>query len=50
MTADDYCCIEMDATDVCFRWKGQDEGGLGKKFYTHSTQTAKYSDKITRGY
>jgi hypothetical protein len=26
-TSDDCCCIEMDATDACFRWKGQDEGG-----------------------
>jgi len=42
----------MDATDSCScsHWKGQDAVGCGKKFYTHSMQMAKYSDKITSGY
>ena len=40
----------MDATDSCFHWKGQDAVGYGKKFYTHSMQMAKYSDKVTLGY
>jgi hypothetical protein len=49
-TPDDYCRSEVDATDRCFHWAGQDAVGYGEMFYTHSTQMAKYSDKITRGY
>jgi hypothetical protein len=45
-TIDDYCCSEVDTTDSCFHWKGQDKVGQGKKFYTHSMQMAKYSDTI----
>ena len=48
--SDDDCWNEMDTTDSCFHWKGQDAVGYGKKFYTHSMQMAKYSDKITWGY
>ena len=39
----------MKRSDSRFQWKGQDEVELGKKFYTHSTQMAKYCEKITRG-
>jgi len=38
------------ATDSCFYWTGQDALRYGENFYTHSTQMAKYSDKIARGY
>ena len=37
------------ATDSCFYWAGQDAVRYGENFYTHSTQMAKYSDKIARG-
>jgi len=30
-TADHYCCIEMDAADICFRWRGQEEWGVREK-------------------
>jgi hypothetical protein len=26
-TSDDECCSEVEATDNCFHWKGQDEVG-----------------------
>jgi hypothetical protein len=47
---DDHCCYEVDATDSCVHWTGQNAMGYRRKFYTHSTQMAKYSDKITWGY
>jgi hypothetical protein len=25
--SDDHCCAEVDATESCFHWKGQDEMG-----------------------
>lgn len=49
-TADHYCCIEMDAADICFRWRGQEERGVREKSDTHSTQMVRFSAKITRGY
>jgi hypothetical protein len=27
--SDDYFCNEVDATDYCFHWKGQDKVGKG---------------------
>ena len=27
-TVDHYCCVEMDATDACFRWREQDGKGV----------------------
>jgi hypothetical protein len=38
------------AADSCFHWTGQDAVAYGENVYTHSTQMAKYSDKIARGY
>jgi hypothetical protein len=33
---DDHCCNEVDATDSCFHWKGQDPVGWDKvKSSTH---------------
>jgi len=49
-TTDVYCCIEMDAADICFRWRGQEERGVREKSDTHSTQMVRFSAKITRGY
>jgi hypothetical protein len=40
----------MDATDNIFHWKGKDEVGIGKTFYTDSRQVAKYSDESTWDY
>jgi hypothetical protein len=47
---DDHCCSRVDGTGSCVHWTGQDTGGYGRKFYTHSTQMAEYSDKSTWGY
>jgi hypothetical protein len=30
-TLDGYSCNEIDATDICFQWKGQDEEGKVKR-------------------
>lgn len=30
VTSGDYCCNEVDATDYCSHWKGQDEVGKGQ--------------------
>jgi len=49
MSGDD-CWNEKDTIDSYFHWKGQDTVGYSKKFYTHSMQMGKYSDKITWGY
>jgi hypothetical protein len=45
-TSDDDCCSEVDATDNCFRWKGQDEVEQGQTFHAYSSQMEKHSDKI----
>jgi hypothetical protein len=34
-TLDNYCCNEMNATDSCFHWKGEDEVGWGMVKSTH---------------
>jgi hypothetical protein len=49
-SSDDYSSTEVDATENCCHWKRQDEVRQGKMFYTHSTQMAKCSYKITRRY
>jgi hypothetical protein len=49
-TLDDDCCNKVYTAEILFHWKGQDEVGQGKKFYTHSTEKAKYCNKITWGY
>ena len=49
-SSDGYSCAEVDATDNYCHWKRQDEVRQGKMFYTHSTQMAKCSYKITRRY
>jgi hypothetical protein len=49
-TSDGDCCNEVDATDSCFIGKDKPKCGKVKKYYTHSMQMTKYSDKITRGY
>ena len=41
VTSDNYCCDEVDATEYCFHWKGQDEVGKGQKFYAYSSQMIK---------
>ena len=28
--SDDHCCSEVDATDSCVHWRGQDAVGWGK--------------------
>jgi hypothetical protein len=40
----------MDATNNSFHWKGKDEVGQGKTFYTESMQVVKYSDGSTWDY
>jgi hypothetical protein len=42
--------MDVGATENSSHWKEQDEVWSGKKFYTHSKQVAKYSDKIKWGY
>ena len=46
--SDGYSCNEMDHTDSCFQWRGQDE--VGKvKCCTQFDADGKYSEKIDQG-
>jgi len=47
-TLDNDYCNEMGGTDSCFRWKGQDEVGYGKKLCTYSTQVAIYLTELPK--